>query len=608
MVRTGANATLYGGDSLFATTYSWTLDPATPGATISNPNSPSATFFSSFPGNYMVHLTVSSRGQTDSKAMTVTVDATFRDPATIKFAHVKDVLQNGSTCTTCHLPTAVVQPSATPPIWFTNFDRNFSGGSADATDDDWFYSEILGRMNLTEIGSSPLLRKPSDPVGGNHHNGGNLFDLASSGGLSNFSIIYNWILNGAPTGGVVANLAATITNPVTFSGGTFTIPLSGSTSIGAANYSWLVVPNTIPPHPNGTPLVATQPFITQPDPLLPGATLNVFDAGTYDVSLTVSNGIDVDQKTLTVDVQEAAVTANFSPHAGAAGTTADVSFNFPSSPSTASVTLTATTSGNPTLCLWQVSPAGPTLGTPNSCTSTTFVASTSQIGTTYTVTFTANNVTRQGVVSKGLTVRAAAGSNPTGADFTFGSPKIQWTVSGTPGGAQSVVMSGNQLDGSASGLPTLNFAWSATSSGVGGATGCSVTSPGQTSFLSTTSVGNCDVTLTVTNGFNPSSSRTRTVAVGALYTFAANVAPVFSSAGCTGCHVAPGTASRPNWTNDAGLYARIIAADVINTGRLLICPSAGCDTMGGGRPGFMVGSTGNYDIFLTWINSGASDN
>ncbi len=622
MVRTGANATLYGGDSLFATSYSWNLDPATPGATITNPNSSTATFFSNFAGNYTVHLTVSSRGQSDSKAVTITVDDTFHDPATLKFAHVKNVLQNGSTCTTCHLPRAVVQPSATPPIWYTNFDRNFSGGAADATDDAWFYSELMGRVNLTEIGDSPLLRKPSrntvtEPATTiNHHNGGTLFDLAdttSSGGLSKFSVIYNWILNGAPPGGVVASWIATITNPITFSGGTFGIPLSGSTSIGAISYSWSVVPNTIPPHPNGTPPVGVAPSITQPNPLLPGATLSVFDAGTYDVTLTVTNGTDTDQKTSTVDVQEAVVVVNFAPHAGAAGTTAPVSFNFPANPSTASVTLNATTSGNPTSCTWQVSPAGPTFGSPTSCTSTTFTASTSQIGTTYNVTITANNVTKQGVISKGLTIQAAAGSNPSGADFTFGSPKIRWTVNGTPGGAQTVVMSGNTLSGSVtSGVPTLTYSWSATPSASGGAPSCSVVTPGQNVSLSTTGVGNCDVTLTVTNGLNPSSSMTHTVSVGPFYTFAANVAPVFTNAGCTGCHVAPGTAGQPDWTNDSGLFSRIVAANVVNTGRLLTCPSAGCNTMGGGQPGFTNGppptNAANYDIFLTWINSGAPNN
>ena len=618
MVRTGANATLYGGDSLFATSYNWTLDPAPAGASITNPNSPTATFFSTSAGSYIVHLAVSNRGQSDSKAITVTVADTFRDPATLKFAHVKDVLQNGATCTTCHVnvSTPPPQPAATPPIWYTDFDRNFIGG-VDATDDNWFLSEIMGRVNLTEISDSPLLRKPSEPLfvptGRNHHNGGIRFDLTTAAGLSNYSIIYNWILNGAPPGGVAANFIATITNPISFSGGTFGIPLSGSTSIGATSYSWSAVPNTIPPHPNGTALVGVAPSIVQPNPLLPGATLNVFDAGTYDVTLTVTNGTDTDQKTSTIDVQEAAVVADFAPHAGPAGTIANVSFNFPTNPSTAFVTLNATTSGNPTSCAWQVSPAGPTFGSPNSCTNTTFTASTAQIGTTYTVTFTANNITKQGVVFKGLTVQAAAGSNPSGADFTFGSPKIQWTVNGTPGGTPAIVMSGNTLSGSViSGLPTLTFSWSAVPSAIGGAPSCSVITPVQNTSLSTTGVGNCDVTLTVTNGFGPSSSMTRTVSVGPFYTFAANVAPVFTNAGCTGCHVAPGTASQPDWTNDSGLYLRIAAANVVNTGRLLACPSAGCNTMGGGRPGFTNGppstNAGNYDIFLTWINSGAPNN
>ena len=607
MVRTGANARLYGGDSLFATTYSWKLDPATPGATITNPNSPTATFFSSFPGSFTVHLTVSDRGQSDSKAITVTANSAFRDPATIKFAHVKDVLQNGSTCTTCHLPN-VPTLAQTPPIWYSNFDRNHDT-LTDATDDSWLYSEIMGRVNLTEIGDSPLLRKPSEPVGpsgSNHHKGGNLFVLSGAGGLSNYSIFYNWILNGAPAGGVVANWIATIVNPISFAGGAFGIPLSGSTSIGATNYSWSVVTNTIPPHPNGTPPVGVAPSITQPNPLLPGATLNVFDAGTYDVTLVISNGTDTDQKTSTINVQEAAVVANFTPHAGAAGTTANVSFNFPANPSSTSVTLNATTSGNPTSCTWQVSPAGPTFGSPTSCTSTTFAASTSQIGTTYTVTFTAKNVTQQGVVSKGLTIQAASGSNPSGADFAFGSPTIRWTVGGTPGGAQSIVMGSNTLTGSASGLPTLNFAWSATN---GTASGCSVAPTSSTNAsISATSVGTCNVTLTVTNGFNPPSAMTHAVTIVPFYTFTADVVPVFTSAGCVNCHTAPGTASQPDWTTVAGLYARIISSGVAGNGRLLLCPSAGCNTMGGGRSGFTNGSTGNYDIFLTWINSGAPNN
>lgn len=618
MVRTVANATLYGGDSLFATTYSWTLDPATPGATITNPNSPTATFSSSFAGDYTVHLTVSSRGQSDSKAVVITVDNTFRDPATIKFAHVKDVLQNGSTCTTCHLPRAVVQPSATPPIWYTDFDRNFSGGAADAIDDDWFYSEILGRVNLTEIGNSSLLIKPSrnstsDPPNINHHNGGTVFDLAGTTGYANFSVIYNWILYGAQSGGVVASWAATITNPITFSGGTFAIPVNGSTSIGATNYFWSVVPNTIPPHPNGTPPVAVPlPFIAQPDPLLPGATLNVFDAGTYDVTLVVSNGIDVDQKTLTVDVQEAAVVANFTPHSGAAGTTADVSFNFLASPSTASVTLTATASGNPTSCLWQVSPAGPTLGSPTSCTSTTFVASTSQIGTTYTVTFTANNVTRQGVVSKGLTIQAAAGLNPNGADFTFPASNIGFTVSGNAANSpaariNSVATSTVTLTGSVtSGVPTLSYSWTTTA----GTAGCSIAAGSSTSptkSLTVQKAGTCSVTLTVSNGILPNDAVTKTVTIGSATSFA-TVGTILNGT-CSACHSNAGApVATPSWVNDSGLHGRLVPG-FVNTGgpqssSILVCPNTGSCGMVA-QPGFSGADLSDYDAVLTWIINGA---
>ncbi len=235
MVRRGANATLYGGDSLFATSYNWTLDSSTPGATISNANSPTATFFSNFAGNYIVHLAVTGGGQSDTKAVTITVDDNFRNPATLKFAHVKDVLQNGSTCTTCHLPRAVVQPSATPPIAFTDFDRNRSG-TVDATDEAWFISELMGRVNFTELADSALLRKPS----GTHHNGGTLFNLATYAGLANYSTIYNWILNGAPSGGVVASAGADSTENVTFAGSpaAAAIALDASTSIGATSFPW----------------------------------------------------------------------------------------------------------------------------------------------------------------------------------------------------------------------------------------------------------------------------------------------------------------------------------------------------------------------------------
>jgi hypothetical protein len=94
-------------------------------------------------------------------------------------------------CTGCHTP------GGPPPVLFANVDRN-GDGIVDATDDLWFYTELRGRINFTDLVASPLLRKPS----GNHH-GGNLrpgFDTTFAPGQVervNYDLFLNWILNGA---------------------------------------------------------------------------------------------------------------------------------------------------------------------------------------------------------------------------------------------------------------------------------------------------------------------------------------------------------------------------------------------------------------------------
>ena len=85
-----------------------------------------------------------------------------------------------------------------PPVFYTNEDRN-GDGTIDAADDAWFYEEVRGRINFTDIAASPLLRKPS----GNHH-GGNLvigFDTTKAPGdpaRNRYDLFLNWILAGAP--------------------------------------------------------------------------------------------------------------------------------------------------------------------------------------------------------------------------------------------------------------------------------------------------------------------------------------------------------------------------------------------------------------------------
>lgn len=102
--------------------------------------------------------------------------AAFAKPTT--FATIKGIIQNTLTvgCTGCHVDPSNASPVNTygvgfvgyPPIAYTDFDRNGSGGAPDAGDDYEFYKALRGRVNLTDFLASPLLRKPT----GNHHGGG----------------------------------------------------------------------------------------------------------------------------------------------------------------------------------------------------------------------------------------------------------------------------------------------------------------------------------------------------------------------------------------------------------------------------------------------------
>ena len=621
MVRTGFNATLYGGDSLFATSYSWTLDPATPGATITNPNSPTATFFSNFgcpvvtPCNYTVHLTVSSRGLSDSKAVTITVDSAFRDPATLKFAHVKNVLKNGSTCTTCHLQRAVVQPSATPPIWYTDFDRNFSG-AVDAADDNWFYSEIMGRVNLTEISDSPLLRKPSraasEPTTINHHNGLFPFDLSTSTGLSNYSVIYNWILNGAPSGGVAANVVVgtpqvvpivTVGPPPATSAN---ISLDGSQSLGtgALTYAWSIVSQ-----PGGATIIGTSS---------PTATLNVQAIGTYVVQLLVSNGSDTDTTQNTINVSEPAISANFNPATGAQ------SVSFSGSPSRGDITLTSISIGSPTNCRWEVlsGPAGArldgsvTLDVTKSCgVAATLNVPVTSVGGTYQVRLTASNIgsstaTHNISVISGTPVTANIAVGATARTFTGNPPSATVSLNG----------------GASSGALPLSYAWSITAQPDSINYPASITTGSVTSTLTVKATGSYTVQLQVTDGAANSTTSQSTFSVtptnGTTFQTMTTIL-----GGCGGCHSYAAGATNPDPVNNSGLrpswanendsngktlwqrvFQRVISG---NPGSSLLYQNPTNTDPGGHGGGCQsgfgcgIGGSGNDTSFSNWITDGA---
>ena len=570
MVRTNANAILTAENSLFASTFSWTMVSGS--ATISNANGMIAIFNAGVAGTYVVRLTVGNGASTNSKDVTITVDDNFPDPLNIRFAHVKNVLQNivhttttppaSQKCTACHTTTAV---SPMPPIFYSNFDRNGSG-AVDATDDAWFLKALAGRVNLTEIEASALLRKPS----GSHHNGLKVIDVAdtsSGGGLRNYSILYNWILAGMLPGGVAANsivnngnLGSPTPVPLTFSGSPLFstgIAVDGSSSVGATNFLWSASGPTGP----------TGEFASFANPATAITTLNLPNVGTYVVQLHVDDGVssDVVQRTLTVS--EAPIVANFNPQTGS------VLVTF--TPSTGNITLTSTSTygaGAPTNCRWQITPpagvTGSTLDGSTTLDITKSCGSTARLnvpiaaaGGVYQVLLTAstlgsNSVTHSLTISNSAPTASLANTTTPQA-VTFGASATNTTIptntlvdgTGTSGTATFAnVTSSVSLNGSASTTPTgtLTYAWCLSSQPdvtrfpASIAVCPSMTSSGAlaTTTMTVRATGSYTVQLTVDNGLS-SSTVSRVVVVNPFRSFKfTDVANTLASPspGCTGCH------------------------------------------------------------------------
>ena len=197
-------------NSVLADSYSWSIvsgpDGATPptGATLANPQSVNPTLTVTKAGTYVLQL-VASQGSTQSEPATLRIfvrDALPIRSPDIRFADIKQVLLVKGGCLACHTQSA--QGSLRPPVFFgvsganPDLDRN-GDGLVDAADDAVFYAEIRGRINFTDVGASPLLRKPS----GHHHDRSKVvgFDDSVQPGnadRANYDLVLNWILNGAP--------------------------------------------------------------------------------------------------------------------------------------------------------------------------------------------------------------------------------------------------------------------------------------------------------------------------------------------------------------------------------------------------------------------------
>jgi mono/diheme cytochrome c family protein len=196
VVRQGATV-LSALNSLYADGYQWSIVSGPAGATLTNPNTAQPTFTAIADGNYVVQLIVTGNGVA-SAAVQITIvvnNALAPAPSAIRFSDIKNVLQTVGCTTACHIPGG----TGGPPIVYNNIDRNGDAIAGDATDDLWFYTEVRGRINFTDLAASPILRKPS----GNHHNGLTQpgFDTSVAPGQparANYDLFLNWILNGAP--------------------------------------------------------------------------------------------------------------------------------------------------------------------------------------------------------------------------------------------------------------------------------------------------------------------------------------------------------------------------------------------------------------------------
>ena len=611
MVRTNADSILSATDSLFASTYNWALVSAPGGgsATITSPNSATATFRPATDGDYVVRLTVGNGSASDTKTITIVANATFPTPAAIKFVSVKNILQNvvhagtSQTCVACH-DNGGVAPAVSndPPVAFNTFDRDTSGG-IDATDDTWLLKEVVGRVNFTDITASPLLRKPA----GNHHNGAATISLAGGSaatGLSDFSKVYHWILNGTPTGGVAANAGTSSTNTVTFAP-TADIALDGSASLGATTFAWTVV---------SAPGGATASILT---PSAVTATLRVDNVGVYVVQLQVGNGADTDIATRTITVQETPVGASFTP-------SGNVAVTFTGTPLEGPITLTNTSTGAPTTCLWAIvsGPAGASFSSTSSCTTTTLTVPATAVGGSYQIRFTGDNLSTTdnvvntiNVLSAGSGVNANAGAD-TSSSFTFSVP----SVGGIPDSTAIPTPSTISLDGSASTGPgTLTYAWTVTAA-PGDATGSYAPSIASASSASTSltvhRAGSYTVQLVVDNGLpqGAGNTDTRNITVNVTPTFT-QVKATLVSRGCTagGCH-SSGSTVPPSWVDETvtgqTLYQRVLAdvsAAAPATSLMVVCPAEGTCGMGQ-QTGFHTGDTTSYLQFLNWIIGGALNN
>jgi hypothetical protein len=182
--------------SILARKYEWTLlsQPIGAAASLSSTSRSRTTLTADTDGVYTVQLRVAGNSGTwsDPATVSVTIDSTATPPSQLSFAtDVKPILQT-SCAAVCHTPHVPDTGQPLPPVYYSDADTGSSDPNEANRD---VYTDVMGRVNLTDPSTSLILEKPSG-----HSHGGNLiagFDLGPGGDRSKYDVIQNWILGGA---------------------------------------------------------------------------------------------------------------------------------------------------------------------------------------------------------------------------------------------------------------------------------------------------------------------------------------------------------------------------------------------------------------------------
>ncbi len=177
--------------SLYADSVLWSVvsTPAGASAGFSDTRSMRPTLAVNADGRYVLRLVASRSGRDSEPAsMTVVVAAGLAPaPADIRLADIRAALAAASPgdagCVSCHRDGS----GTATPVYFDN---------PSATG---LRTDLLSRINFSDVAASPLLEKPAGRHhGGNARDGFNTALLPGDGARAKYDLFLNWILNGAP--------------------------------------------------------------------------------------------------------------------------------------------------------------------------------------------------------------------------------------------------------------------------------------------------------------------------------------------------------------------------------------------------------------------------